>query len=87
MKEVTVEELREEPEQLIAAIRDGERVSIVEAGQPVATVRPIPRAVAGVPFPGRDFDFGPRPRNLDIDPAEAILSERERERSLKKYGL
>ena len=61
-------------------------VSITDGGHAVATVYPTVRSGAGVPYPGRDFDFGPRPKNLDIDPAEVIIAERERERSLEKYG-
>lgn len=85
-KEMTVEELREKPDALIEAIDQGETVTIVRDGRTIGTYRPwiVQR---GVPYPFRDFDWGPRPKNLNIDPAEIIIEERERERSGKKYGL
>ena len=84
---VELDELREKPDRLIAAIEEGECVSITQGGRHVATLNPVPRSDGGVPYPGRDFDFGPQPENLDIDPAEVVIAERERARSLKKYGL
>lgn len=85
-KELTVEELRERPDELIEALDQGESVTITREGKHIATARPwiVQR---GKPFPFRDFDFGPKPKNLTTDPAELIIEERERERSGKKYGL
>jgi prevent-host-death family protein len=85
-KEVTVEELRERLDEIIAEVEAGESVTIVRDGVRIVNLGPtvINR---GVRFPFRDFDFGPRPANLKSDPAELIIEERERERSGKKYGL
>ncbi|HEY0371102.1 MAG TPA: hypothetical protein VGD79_03835 [Thermoanaerobaculia bacterium] len=86
-KELTVEELRERPDALIDAIEQGEPVTITREGTPLGTYSPANLSYRGVPYPFRDFDFGPRPRTLDTDPAEIIIEERERERSGKKYGI
>ena len=85
-RELKLEELREDASELIAAIENGESLTITREGAPVATVN-VTRRRDGVRYPFRDFDWGPRPKNLDIDPAQVIIDERERERSLKKYGL
>lgn len=85
-KQVTVEELREKLDEVLAEVKSGESVEITDAGTTIAAMRPtIVRR--GVKFPFRDFDWGPRPKGLDIDPAQVIIDERDRERSLKKYGL
>ena len=88
-KELTVEELLERPAKLIEAIEQGENVAITKEGKRIATASPeVPLTLTGgTPYPFRNFDFGPRPKNLDIDPAELIIEEREFERSGKKYGL
>lgn len=87
-KELTVEELRERPDALIEAIDEGEAVTITRDGKEIATTNPVRRSGSrGVPYPFRDFDFGPRPKGLTTDPAQVIIDERERERSGKKYGL
>jgi antitoxin (DNA-binding transcriptional repressor) of toxin-antitoxin stability system len=87
VKQVTVEELRENVDELIAAIKDGETVTITDDGRELATVDPVPQGRGGVPYPFRDFDFGSRPKGLTTDPAQLIIDERERERSGKKIGL
>jgi antitoxin (DNA-binding transcriptional repressor) of toxin-antitoxin stability system len=87
-KELTVEELRERPDALIEAIDEGQTVKITREGKEIATTNPVLRpGYRGTPYPFRGFDFGPRPAELDIDPAQIIIDERERERSGKKYGL
>jgi hypothetical protein len=83
-KEVTVEELREHLEEIIAEVEAGESVTIVR--ERTQAKRPGV-AQEGKPFPFRGFDPGPRPKNLKSDPAELIIEERERERSGEKYGL
>ena len=85
-KTVTVEELREKLDDVLSDVKSGEEVAIVAEGKEIATITPtfIRR---GVRYPFRDFDFGPRPKNLKTDPAALIIGERERERSGKKYGL
>lgn len=80
MKELTVDEVREKPDELIAALERGESVTITREGKEIATAEPA-IVQKGVRFPFRDFDFGPRPKNLRSDPAQLIIDERERERS------
>ncbi len=84
-KELAVEDLREKADELIAAIEKGETVTITREGKAFATASPAIRGYRGVPYPFRDFDFGPRPKNLRTDPAQLIIEERERERSEKKW--
>jgi hypothetical protein len=85
-KEVTVEELREKLDELLAAVESGESVTITKDGQSIAEFTKT-GGTGGVPYPFRDFDFGSRPKNLKIDGAEVIIAERERERSGLKYKL
>jgi antitoxin (DNA-binding transcriptional repressor) of toxin-antitoxin stability system len=85
-KTVTVEELREKPNELIEALEKGETVTLTREGKEFATISPtLQSGYRGVPYPFRDFDFGPRPKNLRTDPAQLIVEERERERSEKKW--
>jgi hypothetical protein len=82
-KQVTVEELREKLDELLAEVESGETLTVVPARESVG-----PKIVQkGVPFPFRGFDPGPRPKNLTVDPVEMLIEEREWERSNKKYGL
>ena len=74
---VTVDELREKLEEIIAEVEAGGEVTVVKER----------KARRGVAYPFRNFDFGTRPANLTTDPAELIIEERERERSGKKHGL
>jgi prevent-host-death family protein len=85
-KKVTVEELRERLEELLAEVENGESVTITRDGQNIAQVGPT-TGTGGVSYPFRDFDFGSRPKKLKIDGAEIIIAERERERSGLKYKL
>ena len=81
-KQVTVEELREKLDELLAEVESGETLTVVSTRE-----RNGPRIVQkGVPFPFRGFDPGP-PLNLPVDPVAALIEEREWERSNKKYGL
>lgn len=83
-KEVTVEELREKLDELLAAVENGEALTVTRDGKQIGTLNPA-AVRRGVPYPFRDFDFGPRPKNLNTDPAALIVEERERERSGEKY--
>jgi prevent-host-death family protein len=83
-KQVTVEELREKLDELLAEVESGESLTIVREGKDVMSIQPT---IVKAKFPFRGFDFGPRPKNLRTDAAELIIEERERERSGKKYGL
>ena len=88
-KELTVEELRQNLDEVLAEVESGSRVTVVRDGKVIATFSPVGRPTIvqrGKPYPLRDFDWGPRPKNLKTDPAELIIEERERERSGKKYS-
>lgn len=85
-REVTVEELKEKLDELLAEVEKGESVTIVKDGHSIAQFAST-AGTGGVPYPFRNFDFGSRPKNLKTDPAEIIIAERERERSGLKYKL
>ncbi|MFP5245441.1 MAG: hypothetical protein ACLGH0_02015 [Thermoanaerobaculia bacterium] len=82
-KTVRVEELRERLDEVLADMRAGETVSIVENGKAIGTMGPTPRS--GRRYPFRGFDFGSRPANLVSDTVELIREDRDSE--LKKYRL
>jgi prevent-host-death family protein len=85
-KEVTVEELREHLEEIIAEVKGGESVTITEDGRSIATVQSnVPKR--GKRFPFRDLKISPLDKPLSVDPVELLIEEREYERSGKKYGL
>ena len=81
-KQVTVKELRENLDELLAEVESGETLTVVK--DRTNGLRLVQR---GVRFPFRGFDPGPRPKNLTVDPVEMLIEEREWERSNKKYGL
>ena len=85
-KQVTVKELRENLDELLAEVEAGETLTVVKDGQPIAEFAGT-SGTGGVRHPFRDFDFGSRPKNLKTDAAEIIIAERERERSGLKYKL
>ena len=88
MKEVTVEELRANLDQLVEEANAGESIAIVRNGQQVATLRPSVTIVQrGVRYPFRDLEISPLSKPLPFDPIDGLIEERERERSGKKYGL
>ena len=77
-REVTVEELRENLEQIIAEVEAGESVTIVkERGRSGI-------AQEGKMYPFRDFDPGPRPKNLRSDPVDLLREDRDDE--IRKHG-
>jgi antitoxin (DNA-binding transcriptional repressor) of toxin-antitoxin stability system len=85
-KQVTVEELREKLDELLAEVEAGESVAILRDGKRIGTIGPT-IVQRGVPFPFRNFDPGPPLKHLTVDPVAALIEEREYERSGKKYGL
>ena len=80
-KQVTVEELREKLEELLAEVEKGESVTVTRDGRAVWSIGPT-FVHRGVPFPFRDFDPGP-PLNLPFDVVDMLVEDREYER--KKY--
>lgn len=84
-KQVTVEELRENLDELLAEVEGGESVAILRNGRRIGMIGPTV-VQRGTPFPFRDFDPGP-PLKLPVDPVALLIEEREHERSGKKYGL
>lgn len=77
-KQVTVKELRENLDELLAEVEAGETLTVVKEG--------LTFVQRGVRFPFRDFDPGP-PLDLPVDSVALLIEEREYERSGKKYGL
>jgi prevent-host-death family protein len=75
-KEVTVEELREKIEDVIASVDAGETVEIVRNGEKIASVTPAIVRGSGNLF--RDLDPGaPLSKPLDIDVVDLLSEDRE----------
>jgi hypothetical protein len=85
-KEVTVEELRERLDEIIADIKAGETVTILEDGRNIGAFEPF-LVQRGVRFPFRNFDFGKPIPGAGDEAVRLLIEDRDRERSGKKYGL
>ncbi|HKR62390.1 MAG TPA: type II toxin-antitoxin system prevent-host-death family antitoxin [Thermoanaerobaculia bacterium] len=83
MKSVTIEELREKLDEVIADVDRGEPVSITRNGGHFATVQPwlIPPRDPGRP---QDVTISPLSKPLTFDPVELLIEDRESE--WEKYG-
>jgi hypothetical protein len=78
-REVTVEELRENLEQIIAEVEAGESVTIVkEPGQ-------LRLSQEGKRFPFRDIVISPLKRPITIDVVDLIREDRDDE--IRKHGF
>jgi len=86
-KQVTVEELEEHLHERLEDVQRGESISITQDGREIAVLQPHQRLRVHRADPRRfqDVPISPKPKGLDIDPAEIIIQERERERSNKKW--
>lgn len=82
-RQVTVNELRENLEELLAEVESGETLTVVKDDRAATGLRFVQR---GIRFPFRGFDPGSPPK-LPVDAVAALIEEREWERSNKKYGL
>ena len=78
-KTVTVEELRENLDKVLADVERGTSVTVVREGRPIGTFGPT-IVHRGTRFPFRNFDPGPRPKNLTVDVVQFLREERDRER-------
>jgi antitoxin (DNA-binding transcriptional repressor) of toxin-antitoxin stability system len=85
-KKLTVSELAADLPARVDDVKHGDTLTIIENGQEIATITPT-IVQPGVRHPFRNFDFGKRPANLKLDPADIIIEEREHERSGKKFGF
>ena len=87
-KSITVEELAANLAEHLAEVREGETLNVTEAGRTIATMQPpLQLEQKGVRYPFRNLNLSPRPKNLDIDPAQIVIDERDYERSGKKHGV
>jgi len=85
-KTITVEELAANLKEHLAEAHEGETLTITQEGRPIVRIEPALKIVnKGKQFPFRDFDPGPRPKNLRTDPAQIVIDEREYERNEKKW--
>jgi prevent-host-death family protein len=74
-REVTVDELRDQLDDILDAVERGESVSIRRNGRNIAALQPAPGRL-GVRYPFRDFDFGSRPKGLKTDVVDLIREDR-----------
>lgn len=79
---VTVEELREKLEEIIAEVKAGETVTIVPDEQ---AANGAGVAQKGKRFPFRDLKFEPLDLPFTVDAVKLIREDRDHE--LKKHGL
>ena len=80
MKEVTVEELRANLDQLVEEAKGGESITIVRDGQAIAALRPTVTIVQrGVRYPFRDIKISPLSKPLTLDPVAALREDRDRD--------
>jgi antitoxin (DNA-binding transcriptional repressor) of toxin-antitoxin stability system len=86
MKSVTIEELRERLDEVIAEVEKGETLSITRDGKTLFLMKPG-LTITPPRLPGRaqDVKLGPRLKNLQTDAAQLIIDERDRQRSEKKW--
>jgi antitoxin (DNA-binding transcriptional repressor) of toxin-antitoxin stability system len=77
-REVTVDELRESLEEIIAEVEAGQEVMIVPEKRNGVTI-----VQRGRRFPFRDFVPGPRPKNLNTNAVDLIREDRDSE--FEKY--
>ncbi|MDQ3283181.1 MAG: hypothetical protein M3Q69_17425 [Acidobacteriota bacterium] len=74
-REVTVEELKEKLDDVIASVDAGETVEIVRDGRKIASVTPaVARGTGGNPF--RDLQLTPLSKPLDVDVVEVLQIDR-----------
>jgi prevent-host-death family protein len=82
-KEVTVEELREKLDEIIADVKGGESVTITEGGRNIATVQSnVPKR--GKRFPFRDLVITPLDPPITVDVVKLIREDRDSE--IRKLG-
>jgi len=81
-RKVTVEELREKLEEIIAEVKAGESVTIVPDAQRETDLFIAQR---GKRFPFRDLKFEPLDPPIAVDVVELIREDRDHE--LKKHNL
>jgi antitoxin (DNA-binding transcriptional repressor) of toxin-antitoxin stability system len=88
-KDVTVDELREKLDELLAEVDNGTTVTIMRGNRAVATISrgnlvdiQPPRETGRF----QDVPVGARPKTLTSDSVEMLVEERELERSGKKFG-
>jgi hypothetical protein len=71
---VTVQELREKLEEIIAEVEAGGSVTIVANDMKRGEVTLLQR---GRPYPFRDLEISPLSKPLGIDPIDALIEERD----------
>ncbi|HEX8408124.1 MAG TPA: hypothetical protein VF883_04630 [Thermoanaerobaculia bacterium] len=89
-KELTVEELREKLDEVIAALDEGESVTIVRDGQEIGVFSPssgLRIVQKGTPYPFRGLELSGGSKELADEAVRLLIEERDYERSGKKYGL
>jgi antitoxin (DNA-binding transcriptional repressor) of toxin-antitoxin stability system len=83
VRQVALEDLRENVDEYVEAAASGTTIHVTKQGLTVATIAP--------PTPGgddyirprqrlQDYTPGPRPKLLTVDPAQILIDERERDR-------
>jgi antitoxin (DNA-binding transcriptional repressor) of toxin-antitoxin stability system len=89
-RQITPEELAANMSDAIKHVKDGEVLTIVEGGDPIATVTPADESSWLIRHDPAlrlsDFKPGAPLKVGGLDAVEMLIAEREYERSGKKYG-
>ena len=85
IRKVTVEELREHLDDILADVEAGTSITILRGGRPVGTLGPT-IVQRGMRFPFRGLEPGTGSKELADEAVRLLIEEREYERSGKKYG-
>ena len=85
-KQVTVEELRENLDYVLAQVEAGQSITIVREGESIGTLGPT-IVQRGMRFPFRDLELSGGSKELADEAVRLLIEERDYERSGKKYGV
>lgn len=86
-KEVTVDELRANLDELLSEATAGESIVIVREGQAIARLQPTVTIIQrGTPYPFRNLKISPLKKPLGRDPVEMLREDRDHDPLGKKFG-
>lgn len=86
-KEVTVEELRANLDELLSEASAGESIVIVREGHAIAALHPSVEIIQrGTPYPFRNLQITPLKKPLSMDPVEMLREDRDHDPLGKKFG-
>jgi antitoxin (DNA-binding transcriptional repressor) of toxin-antitoxin stability system len=85
IKTVTVEELRENLDEVLSEVESGSSITIVRGGRSIGTLGPT-IVQRGMRYPFRGLEPGTGSKELADEAVRLLIEERDYERSGKKFG-